>query len=189
MINTIPNYLTLFRIAMVPLITVAYLLGVSGLWVALIFLLTSVTDYLDGLLARRLNQVSRLGAFLDPVADKLMVVVVLVLLLSDREVLEYAISSKLFTIVSAIIIGREIAISGLREWMAEIGSRTQVAVSGLGKFKTSAQMAAITLLLYKEDFGAIPVFRIGEFMLYIAAGLTLWSMVTYLRAAWPELEK
>jgi CDP-diacylglycerol--glycerol-3-phosphate 3-phosphatidyltransferase len=187
MIKTIPNLLTLLRIALIPFIVVFYLNGAPGIWIAGIFLLTSATDWLDGYLARRMNQVSPFGEFLDPVADKLMVAVVLVMLVSDLQVRNSTLSPGVFTIVTAIIIGREIAISALREWMAEIGSRTRVAVNPLGKIKTTAQMVAITLLLYHHDLWFVPMFRVGEILLYTAAILTLWSMISYLRAAWPEM--
>ena len=187
MINTVPNLLTLLRIALIPFIVVLYLSGVTGIWVAGIFLLASATDWLDGFLARRMNQVSPFGEFLDPVADKLMIAVVLVMLVSDRQVLDAALSPSVFAVVTAIIIGREIAISALREWMAEIGNRTRVKVNQMGKAKTTAQIIAITLLLYKHDLWIVPVFRVGEALLYTAAMLTLWSMISYLRAAWPAL--
>ena len=187
MISTVPNYLTLLRIALIPFIVVLYLTGASGIWVAGVFLLTSATDWLDGFLARRMNQVSPFGAFLDPVADKLMITVVLVMLVSDRQVLNATLSPSIFAVVIAIIIGREIAISALREWMAEIGNRTRVAVNQMGKVKTTVQMIAITLLLYQHDLWIVPVFRVGEALLYTAAMLTLWSMISYLRAAWPAL--
>ena len=187
MISTVPNFLTLLRIVLIPFIMVLYLTGVPGIWVAGIFLLASATDWLDGFLARRMNQVSPFGEFLDPVADKLMIAVVLVMLVSDRQVLYAALSPGIFTVVTAIIIGREVAISALREWMAEIGNRTRVAVNQIGKVKTTVQMIAITLLLYQHDLWMVPVFRVGEVLLYTAAMLTLWSMISYLRAAWPAL--
>ena len=187
MISTVPNFLTLLRIALIPFIVVLYLTGAPGIWVAGVFLLTSATDWLDGFLARRMNQISPFGAFLDPVADKLMIAVVLVMLVSDRQVLNATLSPSIFAVVIAIIIGREIAISALREWMAEIGNRTRVAVNQMGKVKTTVQMIAITLLLYQHDLWIVPVFRVGEALLYTAAMLTLWSMISYLRAAWPAL--
>jgi CDP-diacylglycerol--glycerol-3-phosphate 3-phosphatidyltransferase len=187
MISTVPNFLTLLRIVLIPFIVVLYLAGAPGIWVAGVFLLTSATDWLDGFLARRMNQVSPFGAFLDPVADKLMIAVVLVMLVSDRQVLNATLSPSIFAVVIAIIIGREIAISALREWMAEIGSRTRVTVNQMGKIKTIVQMMAITLLLYQHDLWIVPVFRVGEVLLYTAALLTLWSMISYLRAAWPAL--
>ena len=187
MISTVPNLLTLLRIALIPFIVVLYLADAPGIWIAGVFLLTSATDWLDGFLARRMNQVSPFGEFLDPVADKLMIAVVLVMLVSDRQVLNATLNPGAFTIVTAIIIGREIAISALREWMAEIGSRTRVAVNQMGKVKTIGQMVAITLLLYQHDLWIVPIFRVGEVLLYAAATLTLWSMISYLRAAWPAL--
>ena len=188
MIGTVPNLLTLLRIALIPFIVVLYLAGAPGLWVAAVFLLTSATDWLDGFLARRMNQVSPFGEFLDPVADKLMITVVLVMLVSDQQVLEAALSPVIFSVVTAVIIGREIAISALREWMAEIGSRTRVAVNTTGRIKTTVQIIAIALLLCRQDIGIVPVFRFGEALLYVAAMLTLWSMINYLRAAWPALD-
>ena len=187
MISTVPNLLTLLRIALIPFIVVLYLADAPGIWIAGVFLLTSATDWLDGFLARRMNQVSPFGEFLDPVADKLMITVVLVLLVSDRQVLNATLNPAGFAVVTAIIIGREIAISALREWMAEIGSRTRVAVNQMGKVKTIGQMVAITLLLYQHDLWIVPIFRVGELLLYGAATLTLWSMISYLRAAWPAL--
>ena len=179
---TIPNVLTLLRIILIPVLVIVFYM--PGQWTyqlsAAIFGLAALTDLLDGYLARRLNQTSPFGAFLDPVADKLMVAVALVLLVQDNP-------APLFTIPAAIIIGREIAISALREWMAEIGARTKVAVSVVGKLKTTLQMIAILLLLYKIPLGAFPTHTVGLVLLYIAATLTLWSMVVYLYAAWPLL--
>ena len=179
---TIPNVLTLIRIILIPVLVIVFYM--PGQWTyqlsAAIFGIAALTDLLDGYLARRLNQTSPFGAFLDPVADKLMVAVALVLLVQDNP-------APLFTIPAAIIIGREIAISALREWMAEIGARTKVAVSIIGKLKTTLQMIAILLLLYKIPLGAFPTHTVGLVLLYIAAALTLWSMVVYLHAAWPLL--
>ena len=179
---TIPNVLTLIRIILIPVLVIVFYM--PGQWTyqlsAAIFGLAALTDLLDGYLARRLNQTSPFGAFLDPVADKLMVAVALVLLVQDNP-------APLFAIPAAIIIGREIAISALREWMAEIGARTKVAVSIVGKLKTTLQMIAILLLLYKIPLGAFPTHTVGLALLYIAAALTLWSMVVYMHAAWPLL--
>jgi len=152
-----------------------------------LFVTAALTDWLDGYLARRLNQMSPFGAFLDPVADKLMVVAALVLLTTDVRIQSRVLDHRLFAIVVLIVIGREITVSALREWMAELGKRARVAVSYLGKFKTTGQMIAIPFLLYREPLFGLPVLRIGEWLLYVAAGLTLWSMVIYLRAAWPSL--
>lgn len=176
----LPNLLTLSRIVMIPVFVVVFYLPVEWRYLvsAAIFALAGVTDWLDGYLARKLDQSTPFGAFLDPVADKLMVAVALAVLIE-----EYALA--LLTIPATIIIGREIVISALREWMAEIGSRSSVAVSYIGKVKTTAQMAAIVGLL---------AFPPGNFwawvaiaLLYVAAGLTLWSMALYLRAAWNDL--
>lgn len=179
---TLPNILTLLRIVLIPVLVVVFYL--PGDWVplacALIFGLAAVTDWLDGYLARRLKQLSVFGAFLDPVADKLMVAVALVLLVEAHHQL-------LFTIPVAIIIGREIAISALREWMSEIGERAAVAVSVIGKVKTTAQMVAILLLLYDRPLAGLPTHLAGMVLLYLAAILTLWSMLVYMRAAWPIL--
>ncbi len=180
----IPNILTLLRIALIPVFIVIFYLPYS--WArevsALIFALAALTDLLDGYLARRLGQESSLGAFLDPVADKLMVATVLIVLLQQHPTVWMAIPI-------AIIIGREITISALREWMAEVGARSQVAVSSLGKVKTTAQMIAIFCLIYQESILNIPVFTVGYILLYIAAVLTVWSMCIYLIAAWPRLSE
>lgn len=184
-----PNILTLLRIVLIPVFIGAYYLPhpkASVLAMAL-FILAALTDWLDGFLARRLNQSSPFGAFLDPVADKLMVVTALILLAADAHMQARVIDHRLFAVVVLIIIGREIAVSALREWMAELGERARVAVSFLGKFKTTGQMFAIPFLLYRDPLFGLPVLRIGEWLLYAAAALTLWSMVIYLRAAWPSL--
>lgn len=179
---TIPNILTLLRILLIPvLVAVFYAPGPWSYQIsAVVFGLAAITDWLDGYLARRWEQTSAFGAFLDPVADKLMVAVALVLLVQDNP-------SPLFAVPAAIIIGREIVISALREWMAEIGARTRVAVSIVGKVKTTLQMVAILLLLYKVPLWQFPTHTAGVILLYIAAILTLWSMLVYLRAAWPIL--
>jgi CDP-diacylglycerol--glycerol-3-phosphate 3-phosphatidyltransferase/cardiolipin synthase len=181
-IYNLPNLLTLLRIVLIPVFVVVFLLPTA--WsreaATVVFLLAAITDWLDGYLARRMGLVSALGAFLDPVAYKLMVATALVLLVQAHPTIP-------MSVAAAVIIGREIAISALREWMAEIGSRTQVAVSEIGKFKTAAQMAAITLLIYRDDLWQIPIYTVGEVLLYVAVVLTLWSMTLYLRAAWPSL--
>jgi CDP-diacylglycerol--glycerol-3-phosphate 3-phosphatidyltransferase/cardiolipin synthase len=179
---TIPNVLTLLRIILIPVLVLVFYspLHWSYQISAAIFGLAALTDWLDGYLARRLRQLSVFGAFLDPVADKLMVTVALVLLVQDNP-------SPLFAVPAAIIVGREIAISALREWMSEIGERTKVAVSIIGKIKTTIQMVAIFLLLYKFPLGPFPSHEVGVILLYVAAILTLWSMLVYLRAAWPIL--
>ncbi|WP_126455106.1 CDP-diacylglycerol--glycerol-3-phosphate 3-phosphatidyltransferase [Sulfuriflexus mobilis] len=178
----IPNILTLTRIAAIPVFVLVFYLPFSwaNMATAAIFAFAGFTDWLDGYLARKLNQTSRFGAFLDPVADKLMVAVALILLVA-------ADPGPWLAIPAAIIIGREIAISALREWMAQIGERAQVAVSYIGKIKTTAQMLALFLLLYREPLSELPVYEVGLVLLYVAAALTLWSMIIYLRAAWPLL--
>ncbi len=185
----IPNFLTLLRIALIPLFVVAYYLAQpwAHIYATGIFVLAALTDWLDGYLARRLQQTSPFGAFLDPVADKLMIVAALIMLLADAEAHAHVIDSRLFSVVVLVIIGREIAVSALREWMAEVGKRAHVAVSHIGKTKTITQMVAIPFLLWREPLWGLPVFQVGEVMLYIAAGLTLWSMLSYLKAAWPNL--
>ena len=183
----IPNSLTFTRIALIPVFVVIFYLPYSwaSIAAALVFSLAAITDFLDGYMARRLGETSAFGAFLDPVADKLMVVVALVLLL-DRNPTTF--DGIWLALPAAVIIGREITISALREWMAEIGASTKVAVSSMGKWKTTAQLTALIMLLWKQPlFGVIPIVEIGFVSLYIAAALTLWSMILYLKAAWPEL--
>jgi len=150
------------------------------LFSALLFAFAAVTDWLDGYLARSLNQTSAFGAFLDPVADKLMVAAALIVLVN----LEYV-----GALVAFIIIGREIAISALREWMAQLGSSKSIAVSMLGKIKTTFQMIAILLLLYHEPLFGFPTHEIGTLLIYIAVILTLWSMAYYLMLAMPQISK
>ncbi|BCX82049.1 CDP-diacylglycerol---glycerol-3-phosphate 3-phosphatidyltransferase [Methylomarinovum caldicuralii] len=176
------TWLTLLRIALIPVLVVCFYLPWPGMRVlaAFVFVVASVTDWLDGWLARRLGQTTRFGAFLDPVADKLMVASALVLLVQyDPE--------PGMAIAAVIIIGREITIASLREWMAEIGQRGVVEVSWLGKVKTTLQMAAITLLLFGIEWWHGVLWPLGRAGLYLAAVMTLWSMVNYLRAAWPAL--
>ncbi|HEY7986279.1 MAG TPA: CDP-diacylglycerol--glycerol-3-phosphate 3-phosphatidyltransferase [Methylophilaceae bacterium] len=185
----IPNMLTLFRIAMIPLFVWIFYLPdhmLAPFWVnfdaTVIFALAAITDWLDGYLARRLNQTSAFGAFLDPVADKLMVVAALVVLVE---------LGRVGAVVALIIIGREIAISALREWMSGVGAGSSVAVATIGKVKTAAQMIAIPFLLYFQPislFGArLDVAKVGTLLIYIAALLTLVSMAYYLRAARKQL--
>jgi len=179
----IPNTLTLLRIALIPVFVAAFYLPfpwANGL-ATTVFFVAAITDWLDGYLARSLDQTSALGSFLDPVADKLMVAVVLVLLVAAHP-------GPWMALPAAVIIGREITISALREWMAELGARARVSVSALGKVKTSAQMLALVLLVYEEPLYGLPIFDIGVICLYLAAALTLWSMLLYLKAAWPELK-
>ncbi len=178
----IPNILTLLRIVLVPVFVLLFYLPLEWARIscALVFSVAAVTDWLDGYLARKWGQVSPLGAFLDPVADKLMVAVSLLLLVQSEP-------TPALAIPAAVIIGREITISALREWMAEIGARAMVAVSMIGKFKTAVQMVAILLLIYAQPLWGIPIYTVGFVLLYVAATLTLWSMVLYIRAAWPSL--
>ena len=184
-----PNILTVLRIVLIPVFILAYYLPTpwAPALTVILFVAAAITDWLDGYLARRLNQFSRFGAFLDPVADKLIVAAALVLLTADDRILSQVLDHRLFTVVVVIILGREITVSALREWMAELGERARVAVSFLGKLKTSGQMIAIPFLLYREPLFGLPVMRLGEILLYLAAALTLWSMLIYLRAAWPSL--
>ncbi|BFM11534.1 CDP-diacylglycerol--glycerol-3-phosphate 3-phosphatidyltransferase [Simiduia litorea] len=177
------NQLTLARIALIPLFVVIFYLPYKWSYpvAAIIFAVAAATDWLDGYIARRFEQATEFGAFLDPVADKLMVAVALVLLVGAHD-------SALLSIASAVIIGREIVISALREWMAELGKRSSVAVSYIGKIKTAAQMLAIVLLLAIEPTAHPVMLVAGYFLLYVAAGLTLWSMFIYLKAAWPLMK-
>lgn len=185
----IPNLLTLLRILLIPFFFIVYTIdaGWSNIVATVIFVAAAITDWLDGYLARKLNQYTTFGAFLDPVADKLIVATALVLLATDQKILELVISIPLFAAAVGIIIGREIVISALREWMAELGKRASVAVSYIGKVKTTLQMIAISLLIYREPLFGLPIFIIGELLLFVAAVLTLYSMIVYLRAAWPVL--
>ena len=185
-LNT-PNLLTLFRMALIPVVVVLYFMPIAGVYVTAVFLLAGLTDWLDGYLARRLEQTSQFGEFLDPVADKLVVAAVLVLLVSDGDVLARVVSQKLFIVAVVVIIGREIAVSALREWVAQSGARAGMAVSTLGKVKTTVQIIAIALLLYSQDLVGFPTLLVGELMLYVARALTIWSMVGYLKSAWPAM--
>ncbi|HMN47310.1 MAG TPA: CDP-diacylglycerol--glycerol-3-phosphate 3-phosphatidyltransferase [Povalibacter sp.] len=188
----IANVLTFARIVMIPLVVVLFYLpyGWSDPTAACVFILAAITDSLDGYLARRLGQTSALGAFLDPVADKLMVVTALILLVSHDpphlKLIRFD-PHLLITLTAAVIVGREITISALREWMAELGARGKVAVSSLGKLKTIFQMTGLSMMLFRSDVWFIPAFELGVYCLVAAAVLTLWSMVVYLRAAWPAL--
>jgi CDP-diacylglycerol--glycerol-3-phosphate 3-phosphatidyltransferase len=177
-----PNLLTLLRILLIPVFAVVFYLPVwwARIACALVFGAAALTDWLDGYLARRWEQTSPLGAFLDPVADKLMVAVALVLLVQ-------ADPRPSLALPAAVIVGREITVSALREWMAELGARSRVAVSMVGKFKTTAQMFAIFLLVLGRPVLELWLYGLAVALLYIAAALTLWSMFLYLRAAWPSL--
>jgi CDP-diacylglycerol--glycerol-3-phosphate 3-phosphatidyltransferase len=179
---TVPNLLTGLRIILIPVIVGLFYLpyGWGDKAAGLMFALAGVTDLLDGYIARRTGTVSPLGAFLDPVADKLIVATALVLIVTRNP-------DWYVTLTAAVIIGREIAVSALREWMAEVGARHKVAVSSLGKFKTIAQIVGLSMMLFRADLWIFPIYWIGLALTVIAAVLTLWSMVLYLEAAWPEL--
>ncbi len=185
MLFSLPNLLTWLRILAIPLLLAIYYLPErwldsheKNLAATILFVGAAVTDWLDGYLARRLNQTSAFGAFLDPVADKLMVAAALIVLLQLNRV---------DAIVAVIIIGREIAISALREWMAKMGRGKSVAVNFLGKIKTVSQLVAIPLLLYHDPIGRwFDSFRIGTWLVYLAAALTLLSMFYYLKLAAPH---
>jgi len=184
----LPNALTWFRVVAIPLVVAVFygpeLFGWQESWArpaaGLLFALAGITDYFDGYLARRLGLTSSFGAFLDPVADKLIVSTALVLLVQADPHVTLA-------LVAAIIIGREITVSALREWMSQIGARAHVAVSIFGKWKTTLQIIGISLMLYREPLFSVDVYRVGEWLVYVAAALTLWSMIDYLRAAWPAM--
>ena len=179
-LKNLPNWLTIIRILLIPVLIFIFYLPFK--WshgsAALIFLIAGITDWLDGYLARKLEQMSPFGAFLDPVADKLLVATSLILLLGVKD-LNY------ITLPAIVIVGREIAISALREWMAEMGRRASVTVNNVGKIKTAMQMIALFLLLGfypgQSIYGTL-----GVIMLYLAAILTIWSMIVYLMMAWPE---
>jgi len=179
---SIPNIITSLRIMLIPVIVIVYYLpfGWSNFAAASIFVIAALSDWLDGYLARKWDQHTPFGAFFDPVADKLIVSIVLVMLVD-----EYA--NVWLTLSAMVIIGREVVISALREWMAELGKRTSVAVSYVGKLKTTLQMISIIILLF-----AVPdttTAQWGLVCMFFAAGLTLWSMIIYLKAAWPDLTR
>jgi len=181
---TIPTTITLFRIGLIPLFVLVFYLPFawSYLAAAVIFGIASITDWIDGYLARALKQESPFGAFLDPVADKLMVVVAIVLLVGAHP-------SIYVVLPSIIIVAREISISALREWMAGLGSSTAVQVSFIGKAKTTTQLISLLLMIYSQPIFDLPTFEIGLFGYYLAAILTIYSMVIYLKAAWPVIVK
>ncbi|MFQ5547633.1 MAG: CDP-diacylglycerol--glycerol-3-phosphate 3-phosphatidyltransferase [Woeseia sp.] len=176
------NTLTLVRIAAIPVIVYCFYssMDFARPIAGIVFAVAGVTDWLDGIVARKLHQTSKFGEFLDPVADKLMVTIILVLLVEGDPRLTV-------TLIAVIIIGREITVSALREWMASIGARSDVAVRWSGKIKTALQMFGIGFMVYQHDLIGLPTYTIGYALLLIAAGMTLWSMVAYLRAAWPAI--
>lgn len=191
-----PNVLTLIRISLIPLLVVFFYLPITWSHVAAasIFAIASLTDWLDGYLARYLKQATKLGAFLDPVADKLMVSIALVLIVAEPTFQFVSTTSSvvsiptaMITIPAAVIVARELIVSALREWMAEVGKRASVAVSKLGKVKTTVQMLALVILLYCDNATPFVLVFIGYVLLYVAAVLTIWSMCIYLKAAWSQL--
>ena len=192
----IANVLTFTRIAMIPVVVLFFYMPQK--WAspiaAIAFIVAAITDSLDGYFARKYGQTTALGAFLDPVADKLMVATALILLASHDinklqllQLIRFD-PSILVTVTAAVIVGREITISALREWMAELGARKKVAVSSMGKVKTGFQMTGLSMMLFRENLWGLPIYELGLYCLIVAAVLTLWSMVVYMRAAWPELK-
>ncbi len=185
----LPTWLTLFRVALLPVMVAVFYMPFPGhnITAAIVFVLAAITDWLDGFLARRMNLTSAFGAFLDPVADKLMVAVTLFLLVESDPTSGW--SSILLALTSAVIVGREISVSALREWMAEIGMSATVKVAFVGKLKTIMQMVALVVLIvqHEKEATALRLYHIGEGLLVIAGILTIWSGVYYLRAAWPIL--
>lgn len=184
----LPTWLTLFRVALLPVMVAVFYLPFPGhnITAATVFVLAAVTDWLDGYLARRMNLTSAFGAFLDPVADKLMVAVTLFLLVESHR---GGWPGILMAVTAAVIVGREISVSALREWMAEIGMRATVKVAFIGKLKTVMQMVALVVLIVQHEKAAeaLRLYHIGEALLVIAGVLTIWSGLHYLRAAWPSL--
>jgi CDP-diacylglycerol--glycerol-3-phosphate 3-phosphatidyltransferase len=180
----LPNILTAARIVAVPLVVTLFYWGHpwSNPLAAIVFIAAAITDSLDGYLARKLGLTTPMGEFLDPVADKLMVATALVLLVGHD-------TRPLIVLTAIIIIGREITVSALREWMAHLGSRAKVAVSSLGKWKTILQMTGLSMMMFRSDLFGLPIYDIGVVLLVIAAVLTLWSMASYLKAAWPDLKR
>ena len=179
----VPNVLTWIRLAAIPPFVWCFFsdLEFARPIAGLLFGFAAITDFIDGWVARKFNQMSKFGAFLDPVADKLIVAIALVLLVQSDPRITVA-------MIAIIIIGREITISALREWMASVGARGLVAVSWAGKIKTTFQMFGIAFMVYQDLlFGFIPVYIIGYWLLVVASVMTLWSMLDYLRAAWPTL--
>lgn len=178
----LPNILSLLRITLIPVLVLLYFLPfeTATIWATIVFVLAAITDWLDGYLARKWEQTSPFGAFIDPVADKLIVVVALVMILFKTPVW--------YVLIPVIlIIARELTVSALREWMAELGQRNIVKVSKMGKWKTTFQMVAISCLIFYKPLLGLPIFEVGVVLLYLAAWLTLQSMWNYLRAALPLL--
>lgn len=184
----LPTWLTLFRVLLLPVMVLVFYLPFPGhnITAAIVFVLAAVTDWLDGFLARRMNLTSAFGAFLDPVADKLMVAVTLFLLVETHP---EGWSGIVMAVTAAVIVGREISISALREWMAEVGMRATVKVAFIGKLKTVMQIVALVVLIvqHEKEAAALRLYHIGEALLVLAGVLTIWSGLYYLRAAWPSL--
>lgn len=180
----LPLALTMGRVVAIPVVLGLFYVNWphARQWACILFVIAAFTDWLDGYLARKWNQTSKFGAFLDPVADKLIVAVSLVMLLRDDP-------GGVMAVLVAIIIGREITISALREWLAELGQRTTVAVSAIGKVKTAFQMTSIGLMLWQQPLWGLPLYELGYACLFVAAALTIWSMAIYLKAAWPFLKE
>jgi CDP-diacylglycerol--glycerol-3-phosphate 3-phosphatidyltransferase len=180
---TLPTAITLFRIALIPLFVIVFYLPFSWANIAAtaIFVVAALSDWVDGYLARSMQLESSFGAFLDPVADKLMVVVIIVLLVQANPSIYVALPS-------VVIVAREISISALREWMAQLGSSTTVKVSFIGKTKTVLQMVALGMMIFSEPLMGLPIFDIGLVTYYVAAILTIMSLAIYLRAAWPVIK-
>ena len=185
----LPTWLTLFRVGLLPVMVAVFYLPFPGhnITAAIVFVLAALTDWLDGYLARRMKLTSAFGAFLDPVADKLMVTVTLFLLVESHPSSGW--SGIVMAVTAAVIVGREISVSALREWMAEIGMSATVKVALLGKLKTIMQMVALVVLIvqHEKEATALRLYHIGEGLLVIAGVLTIWSGFYYLRAAWPIL--
>lgn len=181
---TIPTLLTLFRIVLIPIFVIVFYWKHpwSNVLATVVFVAGALTDWLDGWVARRYNMYSAFGAFLDPVADKLAVTVALFVVVQAYPTLWMA-------LLSAVIVGREITISALREWMAQMGAHGLVKVAGLGKIKTIVQMTAISCVIFHESLLGLPIGLIGEWLLAAAAALTLWSGFDYMRAAWPTMRR
>jgi len=180
----LPNILTWIRIAAIPVVVYCFFssMDFARPIAGIVFGLAAITDILDGYAARKLGQTSRFGEFLDPVADKLMVTVVLVLIVqSDPRIV--------IALIAMIIIGREITVSALREWMAGLGARQEIKVSVAGKVKTTLQMFGIAFMVYQQDLFGLELYEIGYILLLAAAGMTMWSMIVYLRAAWPSMQQ
>lgn len=183
---TLPLLLTILRVAVIPVVLALFYVQIpyARQIATVLYAAACITDWFDGWLARRWGQTSKFGAFLDPVADKLLVAVCLVMLLHTEPN-----ANPLFSLLVAIIIGREITISALREWMAELGSRANVAVSWIGKLKTAFQMTAIGMMIWEIPTFGLPWFDMGFALLFVAAALTIWSMIIYLKAAWPMMKE